>query len=144
MAAYRRGIMPKNKQLSKARAGKPFETGRTVKLRKVTAARSAGDMEPETGTGQRKGDAFYELFKVRPEETENKYVYDLGNGQWNIPKLRTLLEDILRKQQVVNDFEVETEFPNLGRRAMRLSARSYSEDARGKKPILLAIKDITA
>lgn len=92
---------------------------------------------------KRANEAFYQLFQVTPEQTENKYVYDLGQGQWNIPKLRTLLEDILSKQQEVNNFEVATDFPSLGRRTMRLDARSYSADGRGKKLILLAIKDIT-
>ncbi len=87
--------------------------------------------------------AFYELFQVTPVATENKYIYELGHGQWNIPKLRTLLEDILNKQQEVTNFEVAAEFPSLGRRSMRLDARSYASDDRGKKLILLAIKDIT-
>lgn len=87
--------------------------------------------------------SFYQLFQVAAEQTEGKYIYDLGNGQWNIPKLRTLLEDILSKQQEVNNFEVAANFPTLGRRTMRLDARSYAADGRGKRLILLAIKDIT-
>jgi two-component system CheB/CheR fusion protein len=93
---------------------------------------------------KRANKAFYQTFEVTPEETENQYVYDLGNGQWNIPRLRTLLEEILTRQHEVNNFEMEAEFPKIGRRLMRLDARSYSEDGRGNKFILLAIQDVTA
>src|SRR5438552_16272864 len=54
--------------------------------------------------------SFYQTFKVTPEETENQFIYDLGDGQWNIPELRTLLEDILPARNEVLDFEVEHEF----------------------------------
>ncbi|MDB6126022.1 MAG: ATPase [Pedosphaera sp.] len=92
---------------------------------------------------KRANEAFYRLFQVTPEETENHYLYDIGHGQWNVPKLRTLLEETLSKKESVDNFEVETEFPSLGRRTMRLDARSYSEDGKAAKFILLAIKDIT-
>jgi two-component system CheB/CheR fusion protein len=92
---------------------------------------------------KRANPAFYKTFQVSPEETENHYIYDLGRGQWNVPRLRTLLEDILAKQNEVDDFEVDAEFPQLGRRVMRLDGRSYSEDGRGNRLILLTIKDMT-
>lgn len=92
---------------------------------------------------KRANPAFYKAFQVKPEETENRFIYDLGHGQWNVPRLRTLLEDILVKQQQVDDFEVDAEFPKIGRRTMRLDGRSYSEDGRSNKLILLAIKDMT-
>ncbi|MDB6112295.1 MAG: Signal Transduction Histidine Kinase with CheB and CheR [Pedosphaera sp.] len=92
---------------------------------------------------KRANPAFYKTFQVSPEETENHYIYDLGRGQWNVPRLRTLLEDILAKQNQVDDFEVDAEFPKLGRRTMRLDGRSYSEDGRGNRLILLTIKDMT-
>ncbi|MDB6068579.1 MAG: luxQ [Pedosphaera sp.] len=88
-------------------------------------------------------DAFYQMFHVKPADTEGKYIYDLGHGQWDIPRLRTLLEEVLTKQHQVDDFEVEAEFPGMGRRTMHLDARSYSEDGRAKKLILLAIKDVS-
>jgi two-component system, chemotaxis family, CheB/CheR fusion protein len=91
---------------------------------------------------KRANPAFYTTFRVTPEETENRFIYDLGQGQWNIPRLRTLLEEILVNQQQVDDFEVVANFPDIGRRTMRLDGRSYDEDARGNKLILLAIKDM--
>jgi len=86
---------------------------------------------------------FYSVFHVTPEETEGKCVYDLGNGQWNIPKLKILLEDILPKNTHFEDFKVEHEFPKIGHRIMMLNARQiYTMDQ--KKPImLLAMEDIT-
>ena len=58
--------------------------------------------------------AFYEIFGVSKEETEGQFIYDLGNGQWNIPALRTLLEEILPLERSMKDFEVEHEFPEFG------------------------------
>lgn len=86
---------------------------------------------------------FYAIFQVVKEETEGKRVYDLGNGQWNIPKLKILLEDILPKNTYFEDFKVEHEFPKIGHRIMMLNARRiYTSDE--EKPImLLAIEDIT-
>ena len=55
--------------------------------------------------------AFYQTFRVSLEETENRLIYELGNGQWDIPDLRTLLEDIVPKSSVFNDFELEHDFP---------------------------------
>ena len=59
--------------------------------------------------------AFYDLFQVQKHETAGRLVYELGNGQWDIPKLRTLLEDVLSKDQAVIDFEVEHDFRDIGR-----------------------------
>ncbi len=87
--------------------------------------------------------AFYELFRVAPEETEGRFIFDVGGGHWNIPKLRTMLEEILPRQTELNNYEVTAEFPGLGRRTMKLDARAYYEDGRSKKLVLLAIKDIT-
>ncbi len=93
---------------------------------------------------KRANDAFYQMFKVTPEQTEDHYLYEVGSGQWNLPKLRALLEETLTKQTVVDAFEVEAEFPNLGRRTMWLDARSYSENGRVPKLILLSIRDVTS
>lgn len=84
--------------------------------------------------------SFYKNFQVTKEETENKLVYDLGNGQWNIPKLKNLLEDIVPKKKVFNDFEVSHEFPKIGLKIMLLNARQLDDT----NQILLAIEDITA
>src|SRR5450432_4495574 len=67
--------------------------------------------------------AFYQTFKVSSAETENRLIYELGNGQWDIPALRTLLEDVVPKSSVFNDFELEHDFPAIGRRVMLLNAR---------------------
>ena len=58
--------------------------------------------------------AFYRTFNVKPEETEGILIYDLGNRQWDIPKLRELLEDILPENSEFNDFEVEHNFETIG------------------------------
>jgi signal transduction histidine kinase len=87
--------------------------------------------------------AFYETFKVSEEEAENRFVYDLGNGQWNIPKLREALEKILPKTGGFTDFEVEHEFEAIGWKVMLLSGREIRQPAPYGQTILLAIEDIT-
>ncbi|MCJ7496928.1 MAG: PAS domain-containing protein, partial [candidate division Zixibacteria bacterium] len=67
--------------------------------------------------------SFYQTFQVTPEKTENRLLYDIGDGQWDIPKLRNLLEKILPKNTTFNDFEMELNFPTIGRRIMLLNAR---------------------
>src|SRR6202008_5139989 len=67
--------------------------------------------------------AFYQTFHVSSEETENQLIYELGNGQWDIPALRTLLEDIVPRSSVFNDFLLEHDFPEIGRRILLLNAR---------------------
>ena len=87
--------------------------------------------------------SFYQAFKVKPGQTEGQFIYDLGNGQWDIPKLRELLEDILPKTTSFDDFEVEHDFPDIGKRIMLLNAcRIYLESNRTKL-IVLTIEDIT-
>jgi two-component system, chemotaxis family, CheB/CheR fusion protein len=87
--------------------------------------------------------AFYEKFQVTPEETENKFIYDLGNRQWNIPALRKLLEDLLPRNDKFQDFEVEHAFDHIGQRTMLLNARRLEQKDRRAQLILLAIEDIT-
>jgi signal transduction histidine kinase/CheY-like chemotaxis protein len=86
--------------------------------------------------------AFYHTFKVSAEETENRLIYELGNGQWDIPALRTLLEDIVPKSSVFNDFELEHDFPALGRRVMLLNARKLQAGHHGEL-LVLAMEDVT-
>jgi two-component system CheB/CheR fusion protein len=89
--------------------------------------------------------SFYETFRVTPGVTEGTFIYDLGNRQWDIPELRRLLEEILPRDTVVNDFEVEHTFEDLGRRTMRLNASLVLRVTATDDPlILLAIEDITA
>ena len=94
-------------------------------------------------------DSFYHLFKVTPKETENKIIYKLGNGQWNIPAFKKLLEDILPKDTFFKGFEVDHQFPVIGHKVMMLNARQihFKDDPNSKVTpciILLAMEDITA
>jgi chemotaxis protein methyltransferase CheR len=70
-------------------------------------------------------------------------LFELGDGQWNIPALRTVLEDIIPKHRTVEAYEVEHEFPILGRRVMLLNARRVLDEAGSDSAILLAIEDVT-
>ena len=88
--------------------------------------------------------AFYRNFHVSKEETENRFVYDLGNGQWDIPRLRTLLSQVLNNSHPVEDFDVEHSFPAIGRRNMLLNARRFPPESKEPELVLLAIEDITA
>lgn len=87
--------------------------------------------------------SFYRTFHVSPEETENRLVYDLGNGQWNIPELRRLLTEILPQNTSFDGFEVEHDFPSIGRRYMLLNARRMYREEEHTELILLAIEDVT-
>ena len=86
---------------------------------------------------------FYETFKVKPQETVGQFFYDLGNRQWSIPKLRQLLEEILPKTTSFDNFEIEHDFPHIGKRFMLLNARRIYLLANHTKLILITIKDIT-
>jgi PAS domain-containing protein len=91
---------------------------------------------------------FYRLFKVKPKDTEGKIVYELGNGQWNIPSLRKLLKNVLPKNSLFKGFEVAHEFPKIGRKVMILNARQlhYEKNPASKSSppiILLALEDVT-
>ena len=83
---------------------------------------------------------FYRKFKVREKETESKRIYELGDNQWDVPKLRDLLEHILPAHRVFNNYEITHDFPGIGVKTMRLNARQIDS----KQLILLAIEDITS
>lgn len=87
--------------------------------------------------------SFYDTFKVTPGATVGNFIYDLGNRQWDIPKLRTLLEDILPSVTVFNGYEVEHDFLNIGRKIILLNAREIFRNDIGSNIILLAMEDIT-
>jgi two-component system cell cycle sensor histidine kinase PleC len=87
--------------------------------------------------------SFYEVFKVKPEETVGQLIYDLGNKQWDIPKLRELLETILPQKTAFDNYEVEHNFAVIGRRIMLLNARQIQRVLGKERIILLAIEDIT-
>jgi hypothetical protein len=84
--------------------------------------------------------SFYQTFQTAPEEAEGKLLYELGEGQWDIPELRELLEEILPRETVFNDHEVELDFAGLGRRTMLLNAREVRRVEGKERLILLAIE----
>jgi two-component system, chemotaxis family, CheB/CheR fusion protein len=86
--------------------------------------------------------AFYRVFEVEEKETQGRPIFELGNGQWNIPRLRQLLQEIIPQNSRVDDFEMSHEFPRIGQRAMVLNARRV-ELRPGHPFILLAIEDVT-
>jgi PAS domain S-box-containing protein len=87
--------------------------------------------------------SFYNIFKVEQEETIGHLIFDVGNKQWDIPALRTLLEDILPAQKYFDNYEVEHDFPAIGHKSMLLNARQIYRKDVGMQMILLAIEDIT-
>lgn len=88
-------------------------------------------------------DAFYRMFLVTQEETEQQLVYALGNGQWNSPQLRRLLEDILPNSIFFKDFEVEHEFPLIGNKIMMVNARILFSTKDKIPMIIMAMEDVS-
>jgi two-component sensor histidine kinase len=95
-------------------------------LRVVTASRS-----------------YYNAFRVNREETEGRLLFELGNRQWDVPDLRKLLGDIIPRHTTVEKYEVEHDFPSIGRRTMLLNARKIFYEGNGATSLLLAIEDDT-
>jgi chemotaxis protein methyltransferase CheR len=87
--------------------------------------------------------SFYQTFGEKPGTTEGRLLFELGDGQWDIPRLRTVLEEIIPKQSTVEAYEVEHEFPSIGRRVMLLNARRVVDADGSAAAILLAIEDVT-
>jgi len=87
--------------------------------------------------------SFYSAFKVRPGDTQGRFLYALGDGQWNILKLRVLLEKILPEHGVMEGYEVDHEFPGLGHRTMCLNARQVFYKGGAGTTILLSMEDVT-
>ena len=88
--------------------------------------------------------AFYRTFHTTPDGTQGRPLYELGNGQWDIPQLRSLLSDILPREKELSDFAVDHEFESIGRRSMLLNARTLADGNGPPELILLAIEDVTA
>lgn len=86
--------------------------------------------------------SFYQTFQVLQTQTEANSIFDLGNGQWNIPQLRSLLEKVLPESNQIENFEVEHTFENIGRKTMLLNARKIRRTDE-QEMILLVIQDIT-
>jgi two-component sensor histidine kinase len=87
--------------------------------------------------------SFYQTFNVSPEETEGKLLFELGAGEWDVPKLRTLLGRIIPEQRTLEDFEIEHEFAGLGQRTMCLNARQVFYEGGAGTTILLGIEDVS-
>ena len=88
--------------------------------------------------------SFYSTFKVSPEDTKGRLLYALGDGQWDIPKLRVLLEQIIPERGVMEGYEVDHEFPGLGSRTICLNARQVFYEGGAGTTILLGMEDVTA
>ncbi|WP_283743488.1 chemotaxis protein CheB [Sideroxydans sp. CL21] len=86
--------------------------------------------------------SFYENFKVEEADTVGRQLYELGNRQWDIPKLRELLETELPSKQIVEGFEVVHDFPVIGKRKMLLNARRITGKSEGTPLILLAMEEV--
>jgi chemotaxis protein methyltransferase CheR len=87
--------------------------------------------------------SFCGTFAVAPEDTVGRRVYELGSGQWDIPKLRAALEKIVSGHTTIESFEVDHVFPSIGRRVMVLNARKVHRPGNNTQQILLAIDDVT-
>jgi two-component system, chemotaxis family, CheB/CheR fusion protein len=100
----------------------------------------------QDGHIERANTAFYQFFQVLPQETVGSLLSDLGNGQWNIPRLRFLLEQVSTTNEPFHDFEVEHIFPLIGHKILLLNARRIVDEPAGARDhlLLLAIEDITA
>jgi len=88
-------------------------------------------------------EAFYNTFKLKPAEAEGRLIYDLGNRQWDIPRLRQLLEEVIPLNNSFDDFEVTHEFQTIGKRTMLLNARRLDSPEGGPERILLGVEDVT-
>ena len=87
--------------------------------------------------------AFYETFLVSREETQGRFLYDLGNGQWNRRRLRELIGSALFRNEPFQDYEIQHDFPHIGRRTMRLNARRIPRQDAQHRTLLLAVEDLT-
>ena len=87
--------------------------------------------------------SFYDMFMVTPKETLGNFIYDLGSRQWDLPRLRLLFEEILPNDSVFSGYDVEADFPVIGRKIIRLNARQIYRKDIGSHIILLAMEDIT-
>jgi two-component sensor histidine kinase len=88
--------------------------------------------------------SFYSTFQVVPSSTQGHLLYELGDGQWDIPELRLLLERIVPEHGVMDDYEVEHQFPEIGKRTMLLNARKVFYEGNSHTTLLLGIEDVTA
>ena len=88
--------------------------------------------------------SFYSTFQVAPSTTQGELLYELGDGQWDIPELRLLLERIVPEHGVMEDYEVQHQFPEIGKRTMLLNARKVFYEGNSHTTLLLGIEDVTS
>ena len=88
--------------------------------------------------------SFYRVFQTAGRQTEGSLVYELGTGQWDLPKLRELLESILPRDSRFEDYEVEVEIPKLGKRTFMLNARQLKQPKGVGDLILLALESVSS
>ena len=119
-------------------SGQRSITRRALSNQYASLAGFDGDLKVE-----RANRSFYRTFRVSPQETEGRPLYELGNGEWNIPKLILLLQNVLPRNSSFDDFEVNHDFERIGRRTLLLNARRISDGGNIPQRILLAIDDIT-
>lgn len=86
--------------------------------------------------------SFYVKFATNPDDSQGKHLYELGNGEWDIPRLRALLENIIPDHGTMDDYEVEHDFPHVGKRVLLLNACIVVYE-KAHKNILLSIEDLT-
>ena len=87
--------------------------------------------------------SFYQTFGVLADDTQGRLFYELADGQWSIPALRTLLEEVIPQHRIVEGYEIEHDFASVGRRTLLLNARQVFDEANPNSAILLAIEDVT-
>ena len=87
--------------------------------------------------------AFHETFGLSPDETIGRLIYELVGGQWNVPSLRTLLEQLIPEHRQIDDYEIALCVPRLGSRSMLMNARCITDSQDAGELVLLAIEDIT-
>src|ERR1700687_3693481 len=87
--------------------------------------------------------SFFNIFKVDSENTIGSLLYDLGNGQWNIPHLRVLLENVLPKNDTVDDYEIKHNFENIRQKTMLLNTSKIRKEKNDLPIILLSMEDVT-
>lgn len=129
--------MPKNKLFTKIEEARAFAQAIVDTVREPFLVL---DRELRVLAASR---SFCQTFKVSSDDTEGRLLYALGDGQWDIPGLRLLLEKIIPERGVMEDYEVEHEFPDIGQRTMLLNARKVFYEGGSNTTILLGIEDVT-
>ena len=87
--------------------------------------------------------SFYQAFGVAPDNTQGRLFFELAEGQWDIPALRKLLDEVIPRHRTIEAYEIEHEFASMGRRTLLLNARQVFDEAHPNSALLLAIEDVT-